>query len=155
MKSTGMLRHRPSVNVPFPALKNKLRIELNPGDEVKNITIAPKNTRVFVSDSGWWWGKSAPENSYTIREVGAVEYNKTRYFPRSAIVIMAEIEENAEYIDIPAGTPVFISKTYKEGTLPKFPPEFVGKAATVILNAPEPETIKECLEKAKEKTETE
>lgn len=153
MKSASRPRHRPSVNVPFPVLKNKLRVLLNPGDEVKNVIISKNNTRVSVSDSGWWWGRLSPENSYVLQKIGAVKYKKTMYFPRTAIVIMAEIEENAEYIDIPAGTVVFYSKTYKEGTLHKFPPEFVGTVATVILNAPEPDVIKECLEEAKEKAE--
>lgn len=132
------LSHCPRKSISTPELKNKIRIFLNPGDDVKSVTILKNATRV-LSDRN--------------QAIGVDGYKKSIFCPRSAIVIMAEIEEKPKYVDIPAGAVVFYSETYKAGTLPRFPPEFVGRAATVILNEPEPDAMKACIEQMGEKTE--
>lgn len=155
MKSTGRPRHRPSETVPFPALKNKLRIYLEKTDILIYSEVPEQGKKKGLIYAGW----AIPEEAGTFleevrdyqKEEGERTYRKTKYFPRSAILIAANIEAGGrgKYIDIPAGTPVFSCKMNERGFLSSVGSEFAGRAATIIINPPDEETIKRYLTETK------
>jgi hypothetical protein len=150
MKSASRPRHRPSETVPFPALKNKLRIYLSEPDVVANLKVDWGKTRRLKS--GVVFTTTAlpvDEYTFTVDEDAYKKgekiktYKRTRYYPRSAVVIAAELEASEErYIDIPAGTPVFLCMMNELGRLSSIGNEYSGKNVTVIINPPTEETVK-------------
>lgn len=148
MKSTaGRPRHRPSETVPFPELKNKLRVFL----EKTDILIYSEIPSGQGKKNGIYAGWAIPEDAGTFleevrdyqKEDGERTYRKTKFFPRSALLIAANIEAGGrgKYIDIPAGTPVFSCRMNERGFLSSVP-EFPGRCATIIINLPDEETVK-------------
>lgn len=148
MTSASRPRHRPSETVPFPTLKNKIRIFLEKTDILFYSEIPmleKKKGPIYV-------GGAIPDEAGTfldeVRDYQKEEeertYRKTKYFPRSVILIAANIEAGGrgKYIDIPAGTPVFKCLMNERGFLSSIGPEFTGRAATIIINPPEEETVK-------------
>lgn len=149
MTSTSRPRHRPSDTVPFPELKNKLRVFLENGDILFHSIIPQggpgRKKHIYV-------GRTIPDDAGTFleefrdyqKEGEERTYMRTKYFPRSAILIAANLEAGGrgKYIDIPAGTPVFSCKIGEMGFLSSIGPEFSGLAATIIIKSPDEETIK-------------
>lgn len=147
--------YRPSETVPFPALKNKLRIYLNKQDILTHQIVdtgrgSTKRGVIFVM-------RAIPQDDSTFLveeknyQKGADRtYLKTKYFPRSAIVIAAKLERGrGKYIDVPSGTPVFLCRMSESGILSTVGPDFSGQEVTVIINPPDAETIKKYMNENK------
>lgn len=91
-------------------------------------------------------GDSLPPEKWAFKEetnAGRGTYLKTKFYPRSAIVIVHSLQVSGrKYINIPAGTQMFFTEMNENGVLSSIGEDFSGQPVTIIVNPPGPETIR-------------
>lgn len=87
----------------------------------------------FLSTDKWAFKEEIP--------AGRGTYLKTKYYPRSALVLIGDFKVSRKYLNVPAGTVMFYTSMSELGILSSIGEEYAGQAVTIIVNPPDPETV--------------
>jgi hypothetical protein len=121
------------------------------GEGKENQEETSKAKKKYKYHHALYIGEFLPTEKWTFKEetpAGRGTYMKTKFYPRSALVIIGDFPAGKKYISVPAGTQMFYTAMNELGILSSIGEDFSGQPVTLIVNSPDPETIQ-----AYEKTE--